>query len=83
MAWHLGKFFDRLLEMKVHKNRGKYRVYENQTTLLLETDDRDEAMKVWRESHRKKPDKYHEVEEWWDGKYNGICQFKPGDQVKW
>jgi len=61
----------------------KYQVRENQSHLLLETDDREEAMRVWRECHRICPNKYHEVYEFWDGMYNGICQFKPGDEVRW
>jgi hypothetical protein len=61
----------------------KYRVYEDVLNLILETDDKEEAMRMQRESHRKSPDKFHEVYEFWDGKYNGICQFAPNDQVKW
>jgi len=60
----------------------QYRVYEN-NDILLETGDKEEAMGVWRESHRKNPYKFHEVHEFWDGKYHGICQFAPGDEVRW
>lgn len=60
----------------------EYRVEED-FKIILETDDREEAMRVWRERHRENPNLYHEVHQWWDGQYNGICQFKPGDKVRW
>jgi hypothetical protein len=64
------------------QEKPKFRVLEN-NDILKETNIREEAMRVWRDSHRKNPSKYHEVEEFWDGHYNGICQFKPGDPVRW
>jgi len=69
----------RVLETSTHP---KYRLYEN-NDVLLETENKEEAMSKWRDSHRKSPDKFHEVHEWWDGKYHGICQFAPGDKVRW
>ena len=56
----------------------KYRVYEG-NKVLLETDDKEEAMRVWREAHRKQLNKFHEVHEYWDGRYNGTSQLAPGD----
>jgi len=69
--------------MKVPSVRKRFQVRENQSSLLLETDDKEEAMRVWRESHRKDISKFHEVYEWLDGMYHGTNQFAPGDQVRW
>jgi len=62
----------------------KYRVYEG-NKVLLETDDKVEAEKVWRDSHRKTPGKFHELHRWSpeEGHYEGISQFAPGDKVRW
>jgi len=60
--------------------RRKYRVTEN-NYILIETDDLEEANRVMRWAHRDCPDKYHELLEWWDGIYNGIRQYKPGDII--
>jgi len=73
---------------KPRRNKGlelmkKYRVYENQLTLILETDDKTEATARWRQAHRDKPDCYHELFEYWSGQYNGIAQFEPNDTVRW
>jgi len=61
-----------------------FRVCENQLTLLVETDDKEEAVKVMREAHQKDPQKYHELYQFLDGQYIGIRQYEPGDPTdKW
>lgn len=68
---------------KEHPVRKRFQVRENQITLLLETDDKEEALKVWRDSHKKQLDKFHEIYELRNGVYRGTNQFAPGDQVRW
>ena len=69
--------------MKEPSVRKRFQVRENQLRLLLETDDKEEAMRVWRESHRKDISKFHEVYELRNGVYEGTNQFAPGDRVRW
>jgi len=66
------------------KVRKEYRVYED-NKVLVETDDKAEANRVWRDSHRKTPGKFHELHKWStkEGHYTGISQFAPGDKVRW
>jgi len=59
--------------------RRKYRVTEN-NHILIETDFFEEADRVMKWAHRDCPDKYHELLGWWNGIYNGIRQYKPGDR---
>ena len=58
-----------------------YQLVENQLLLLHEWDeDRDKIITLWREAHRAKPDRYHEIflkEK--DGMVHGLCQLKPGE----
>jgi len=59
----------------------KFRVYENQLKLLIETDDKSEAVKVMNNAHLEYSDRWHELFEYWDGRYNGIRQYKPRDSI--
>jgi len=70
--------------------RKEFRVYENQLTLLIETNDKEEAVKTMREAHRAFPEKYHELFQLMDGRYIGerqyvgIRQYEPNDPIdKW
>jgi len=58
----------------------KYRVLED-NRILLETDDKEHALMMMGISHINRPNYYHELHEWWNGQYNGIRQYKPGDKV--
>jgi hypothetical protein len=61
--------------------RKEFQVYENQLTLLIETNDKEEAVKAMKETHRRFPEKYHELFQLLDGRYVGIRQYKPHDPV--
>jgi len=70
-----GVFFEKI------KN---FKVYENQLTLLIETDDKEEAVKAMKEAHKGSPEKYHELFQLLDGRYIGVRQYKPNDPInKW
>jgi len=60
----------------------KYRVFEN-NTILIETDDKEEAIWIMKKLHEKQSQKYHEIYQLTLGNYVGIRQYKPGDEVKW
>ena len=60
----------------------KFRVYENQSKLLTETDDYTEAVKQMKGAHKQNPDKFHELYQLTDDQYIGIRQYKPGDKVR-
>jgi hypothetical protein len=58
-----------------------YRVYED-IAVLLETDDRKEAIEKMKSAHRKDRTKFHEVHRFnalGDGRYCGTDQLSPGD----
>ena len=58
----------------------KFRVYEG-NKIILETNDKQEAIRTMYSAHYIVNNKIHEIHEWWDGKYNGISQLKPTDKV--
>jgi hypothetical protein len=62
--------------------RKQFQVREDQSTLLLETDIKEEAIAAWIAFHRQRPKRYHEVYELIDGVYIGFRQYKPGDIVR-
>lgn len=65
--------------------RKRYRVYENQLKLIIETNDKEEASIVMKKEHKEYPMRFHELEELQDnGMYIGIRQYKPfDDETKW
>ena len=63
--------------------RKKYHVEEDIVDTVLETNDKDEAIREWKKRHRARPDLYHEIWTWNEdlGLYSGTHQYKPGDIV--
>ena len=63
------------------KPKRLYRLLEDQLTILHDWDeDQAKVITLWREAHRAKPSKYHEIfltEK--DGEVHGLCQLKPGE----
>ena len=80
--------FEHARQMHCHgalfEARKEFEVYENQLTLLIETDNKEEAVKTMKEAHTKAPEKYHELFQLLDGRYIGVRQYAPNDPVdKW
>lgn len=57
----------------------KWQVVEQHLDILVQTNDKTKAIRIMKEAHRRRPFQYHELEEFWDGRYNGVQQYAPGD----
>ena len=61
-----------------------FRVMEG-NDIIVETDDKTEAVQAMKTAHHIHPSKFHELYQWeTDGRYHPLSQYAPGDdETKW